>query len=72
MSRKIKTWDLYIDGQEDPIAQGVHKNHVSSITADLQRNGTNYTFVESKAATSSKFSKSRKNRNKKRGKNKNE
>lgn len=62
MSRKISTWDLYIDGQEDPIAKGVHKNHVSAITADLIRNGTGYTFVESKSTTPSKFSKRRKNR----------
>lgn len=62
MSKKILTWDLYIDGQEEPIAMGVHKNHVSAVTADLQRNGTNYTFVESKAVTPSRYSKKRKDR----------
>jgi len=62
MKKSISTWDLYIDGQEEPVARDVHKNHVSAITADLQRNGTSYTFVESKAAKSYKFSKSRKDR----------
>lgn len=62
MSRKIPVWDLYIDGQEDPVLQGVHKTQANVFIADLKKNGIRYTLTKGKAIEPSKFSKRRKNR----------
>ena len=62
MSRKIPTWDLFVDGQETPVLQGVHKNNASAVIADLESNGINYTWTQSKSVRSSKYSKKRKDR----------
>lgn len=59
---KIPTYDLYVDWQEDPILQGVHKAHANAVIADLEASGANYTLVQSKSIKSSKFDKRRKDR----------
>lgn len=62
MKKNIPTWDLYIEGQEEPILKGVHKNQTNRVIAGLNISGTSYTCVRSKAVKSSRFSKHRKDR----------
>ena len=60
--KNISTWDLYVDGQEGPVLQGVHKAQANNVIAGLKASGTVYTLVRSKAVKSSRFSKHRKDR----------
>jgi len=59
----IPTYDLFVDGQEKPALQGVHKTQANTVIADLEKNGVSYTLTRSKSVKSSKFSKHRKDRN---------
>jgi len=63
MSRSdIPTYDLFVDGQEKPTLQGVHKNQANTVIADLKKNGVSYVLTRSKSIKSSKFSKKYKDR----------
>ena len=55
----IPTWDLYVEGQEEPVLQGVHKAHANKLMAQLEESGLNCTVTQSKAVKSSRFSKHR-------------
>ncbi len=58
----IPTWDLFVEGQEEAVLQGVHKTHANKFKAQLEKNGLNCTLTQSKADKSSRFSKHRKDR----------
>ena len=64
MSKKsnIPTWDLYVEGQEEPVLQGVHKTQASKFMIELEKDGLNCTLTQSKAVKSSRFSKHRRDR----------
>ena len=61
-SGKIPTYDVFLDGKVDPIAKGIHKNQVNKITADFDAQGIGWYTSRSKSVKSSKYSKSRKDR----------
>ncbi len=61
---KIPTYDLFIEGQENPVLQGVHKTQANNVIAGLEKNGISYILIESKAIKSSKYNKHCKDREK--------
>ena len=61
-SNKIPVWDVYIEGSVDPVAKGIHKNQANGIVHDFAEQGIEARAVRGKGNKSSKFSKSRKDR----------
>lgn len=61
-SSKIPVWDVYVEGTEEPIAKGIHKNQANGIIWDMKRQGIIARAVRGKGVKSSRFSKSRKDR----------
>lgn len=58
----ILTYDLFIEGQEEPVLQGVHRTQANIVVAALKKNGIRYTLSRSKAFKSSKYSKHHRDR----------